>query len=131
MLNCELYMRFTCILHPGCNFLVMILVISAEICCNWMQVYAVIVLHTSLHEKNAPNANYTITGITNYTGFKSITGITCLRIFITKTEIPSLVYYMYITSITHILQQLHVLHTLYICIILFTFVVITYKWPFV
>ncbi len=30
---------------------------------------------------------------------------------------------MYITSITHILQQLHVLHTLYISIILFTSVV--------
>ena len=43
--------------------------------------------------------------------------------FITKLEVPSLVDYMYITSITHILQQLHVLHTLYICIILFTPVV--------
>jgi hypothetical protein len=43
--------------------------------------------------------------------------------FITKPEVPSLVDYMYITSITHILQQLHVLHTLYICIILFTSVV--------
>ncbi len=30
---------------------------------------------------------------------------------------------MYITSITHILQQLHVLHTHYTCIILFTSVV--------
>ena len=43
--------------------------------------------------------------------------------FITKTEVPSLVDYMYITSITHILQQLHALHKLYICIILFTSVV--------
>ncbi len=43
--------------------------------------------------------------------------------FITKTEVPSLVYYMFITSFTHILQQLHVLHTLYICIILFTSVI--------
>ncbi len=43
--------------------------------------------------------------------------------FITKTEVPSLVDYMYITSITHILQQLHVLHALYICIIIFTSVV--------
>ena len=43
--------------------------------------------------------------------------------FIIKTEVPSLVDYMYITSITHILQQLHVLHALYICIIIFTSVV--------
>ncbi len=43
--------------------------------------------------------------------------------FITKNEVPSLVDYMYITSITRILQQLHVLHTRYICIIPFTSVV--------
>ncbi len=53
--------------------------------------------------------------------FTSITCITCLCIYnTTNNEVPSLVDYMYITSITHILQQLHILHTLYICIILFT-----------
>ena len=121
MLNYELYMRFTCILHPGCNFHVIKIVISAEICCNWMQLY--VMVHY-MHHYMKKCITWKLHEVYVYYMFYYMS-----LYFITKPEITSLVDYMYITSITHILQQLHVLHALYICIILFTSVV--EKWLFV
>ncbi len=51
MLNYELYMRFTCMLHPGCIFHGIKIVISAE---NLLYLNAFVCngpLHASLHEK--------------------------------------------------------------------------------
>ena len=98
-------------LHPGCIFHVIKIEISAEIRCNWMQLY-VMVHYMHHYMKKCITCKSHEVYIYYMFYYMSL-------YFITKTEVPSLVDYMYITSITHILQQLHVLHTLYICIILF------------